>query len=80
MMKEYNLDSPIARYEDIGKSPELGDADRECLRYFIRDAFQTDQTANLGARRANYLKVQDAYTKEWDEKHGYLHSHNTGEE
>ena len=29
MMKEYNLDSPIARYEDIGKSPELGDADRE---------------------------------------------------
>ena len=80
MMKDYYRDSAQARFEDIGKSPELGDADRECLRYFIRDAFQTDQTANLGARRANYLKVQDAYTKEWDEKHGYLHSHNTGEE
>ena len=80
MMKEYHRDSPVAIYEDIGKSPEIGDADRECLRYYIRKAFNIDEDANLGHRRRNYLKLQDDYTKEWDEKHGYPHSHRTGEE
>ena len=62
------------------KDPKLGDAERERMRYFLNNKTHTDQTANLKERRLNYLWVQDEYTREWDEKHGYPHSHNTGGE